>query len=102
MDYETGVIVAALLWLYGAVLHFTEERSLMNRNLRKIGYRFSWHAGKIVEMPSKDQNRTFAGWILRVVLFQGFSFLFVLLSWVMVIYAIGYVVYRLSKDFGAP
>lgn len=42
MDYESGVLIAFLLWALNAVMVIINVNSQFERNIHKIGMRLSW------------------------------------------------------------
>ena len=102
MDYETGVGLAFLTWLWGLVNLLISVNSQMEKNLNKIGQRLSWVTLSVKEMAAEDQNRPLWKSIGKFLLIAVIGLPFVLLSWVTVFLWLGQIIYRRSKDSGAP
>lgn len=100
--YEGGVAAAFLVWLYGVTNLIVTINSQLERNLRKIGKRTSWLSMTVTDMEAEDLKRSMASKIGRFMLVISLGFVSILLSWVSVMYFIGSIIYRLSKDAGAP
>lgn len=100
--YESGVLLAFLMWIFGAINSIISINSRMERNLNKIGMRRSWMDGSIKPMSIKDLERSTFACVARFLLLWGLSLPFIALSWLQVAFAIGLVIYRKNKDSGAP
>lgn len=100
--YETGVVVALLLWLYNAVMIVVSVNSQFERNLNRIGQRLSWLTLTPKPMEQEDQGRSAWSKALRYLLIVGIGLPFILLSWLNVALAAAIMIYRYSKDRGAP
>jgi hypothetical protein len=101
-SYEAGLLVAFLLWLWVTISAMVSINSRMNRNLHKIGQRLSWMTMTPKPMSAEDANRTAFGKVLKFLLLYGTGLPFVLASWLYVAYVVGLIIYRKSKDSGAP
>jgi hypothetical protein len=101
-DYETGIFVAFLLWLYNAVMVVVSVNSRLERNLNQMGQRLSWVTLTPKAMESGDLSRSTTLKILKYLLVVGIGLPFVLLSWLNVGLAIATILYRRAKDSGAP
>jgi hypothetical protein len=100
--YENGVFISLLLYgcyLVGLVVTIN---STAEKNLNKVGECHSWLTLKPVSMNSADFDRPIHKTIGRFVLVALWQGCFVLLSWVNVLFAVGALVFRFSKDYGAP
>ena len=74
----------------------------MNRNLHKIGQRLSWLTMTPKPMSAEELNYTTFRKVLKFLLLYGTGLPFVLTSWLYVAYVIALIIYRKSKDSGAP
>ena len=101
-DYETGIFVAFLLWLYNAVMIVVSVNSRLERNLNQMGQRLSWVTLTPKAMEPGDLSRSTTSKILKYLLGVGIGLPFVLLSWLNVGLAIATILYRRAKDSGAP
>lgn len=100
--YFIGVLFALLLWLWGAIYLIVALHSQFERNLNKIGQRLSWVTLTPKAMDSDDENRPLWRAIGKYLLIVGFGFPWILLSWLNVGLAVAMMIYRRSKDAGAP
>lgn len=100
--YETGVLIAFLLWLASVVRLLVALNSQLERNLRRIGMRQSW----LNLAPKPDEPDAWPSSLgakavkLAVLIVPGL--LGVLLSWVSVAWYVGSFLYFRAKDAGAP
>lgn len=101
-SYESGVAVAAMLWLYSAISLLVTINSTLERNLNRIGQRVSWLTRRPKPLEAEDQTKSLFSKVLKFTIIFGLSFPFIFLSWVYVALALAQVAYGLSKDFGAP
>lgn len=101
-SYESGVLVAFLLWLWSVVSALVLINSRMERNLNRIGQRLSWLTLTPKQMSAEEASRSAVRKIMKFVLIFGIGFPFILVSWLYVALAVGTLVYRKSKDAGAP
>lgn len=101
-DYETGIFVALLFWLYHAVMIVVSANSRLERNLNRMGQRLSWLTLTPKPMEPNDLSRSFIAKVFRYLLVVGIGLPFVLLSWVNVAIAVATILYRRTKDSGAP
>ncbi|OYU30228.1 MAG: hypothetical protein CFE39_14625 [Comamonadaceae bacterium PBBC2] len=101
-DYETGIFFAFLIWLYHAIMIVITVNSRFERNLNRIGQRLSWLTLMPKPMEQEDLSRSTTSKVLRYLLVIGISLLFVLLSWLNVGIAVATIIYRRTKDSGAP
>ncbi|MBS1191387.1 MAG: hypothetical protein H6R10_3179 [Rhodocyclaceae bacterium] len=101
-DYETGIFVAVLLWLYNAVMIVVSVNSRLERNLNRMGQRLSWFTLTPKAMEPEDLARSTTSKIFRYLLVVGIGLPFVLLSWLNVGLAVATILYRRAKDSGAP
>jgi hypothetical protein len=101
-SYEDGIAVAFLFWIFSVVALFTTLNSKFERNLNKIGQRTSWMTQSPTELTSDDIKRTALSKLLRFTLIYGIGLISILLSWLYVAMFVAQIVYRKSKDSGAP
>lgn len=101
-SYEVGVGVAFLLWAYSAIMLVVSVNSQFERNLNRFGQRLSWLTLTPKAMEPKDQTRSTAAKIFKYLFVVGFGLPFILTSWLYVLLAVGSIIYRLSRDAGAP
>lgn len=101
-DYETGLFIAFLLWLYNSVMIVVSVNSRLERNLNRMGQRLSWLTLTPKSMDPNDLSRTTLSKVLRYLFIVGIGLPFVLLSWLYVALAVGSILYRRAKDSGAP
>lgn len=100
--YESGLLVAFLLWLFSMVMLLVSVNSQFERNLNKIGQRLSWVTLTPIEIQPADLRRSMAVKVLRFFFIAAFGLFFVVFSWLYVVVWIGGFAYRKSKDAGAP
>ena len=100
--YEVGVAIAFLLWAYNAVMLIVSVNSLLERNLNKIGQRLSWLTLMPKEMEPEDLKRSTLAKVLKYLFIVGIGLPFVLTSWLYILLAVAGMLYRWSKDSGAP
>ena len=74
----------------------------MNRNLHKIGQRLSWLTMIPKPMSAEEVHHTTIRKVMKFLLLYGTGLPFVLASWLYVAYVVGLLIYRKSKDSGAP
>jgi len=101
-DYETGLLLAFLLWLYNAVAIVVSVNSRLERNLNRMGQRLSWLTLMPKPMDVEDRSRSTLSKVFRYLFIVGIGLPFVLLSWLYVVLAAGGIIYKRTKDFGAP
>jgi hypothetical protein len=102
MDYESGVLIAFLIWCFGLIAMLIKVNSQMNKNLQKIGFRLSWVSLNPKPMSEFDTNKPIWRIILKFLVIAFFGFLFIFLSWVQVVFFIGMLGYKFFQDIGAP
>ncbi len=100
--YESGLLIALLLWLWLTITSIVALNSRMNRNLRKIGQRLSWLTMTPKPISREEVNHGFVRIGLKFVIVFGTGLPFIFASWLYVIYIVGILFYRKSKDSGAP
>lgn len=101
-SYEMGVGVAFLLWAYGAIMLVVSVNSRFERNLNRFGQRLSWLTLTPKAMGPEDQTRSTTAKIFKYLFVVGFGLPFILTSWLYALLAVGSIIYRLTKDAGAP
>lgn len=101
-DYETGLLLAFLLWLYNVITSIVVINSRFERNMNKIVQRFSWLTMTMKWMDADDLKRSALMKFVKFSFLQFLGLLFVLTSWLSVLSTIGQIIYRMSKDSGAP
>lgn len=102
MNYETGVLFAFLVWLWGLAAIIINANSRFEKNLNKIGQRLSWLSYMPKPMEASDQNKTFGKSLGKFLLIAAIGLPFVFLSWVQILLYIGMALYKKSKDSGVP
>lgn len=101
-SYENGLIVSFLFYCYYIFNLLMTINSIAEKNLNKVGERYSWLTIRPKLMSASDFDRSFyktCTKFLLIVIWQG---LFVFLSWLNVLINIGYMIYRYSQDSGTP
>ncbi len=101
-SYESGLLIAFLLFIYGTSNVFVRVNSRMERNLNKVGMRLSWLTLNPKEMTSETDNPSFSKKLFKFILIAFFGFVIIFLSWVQVFLFVAGFVYRYNKDSGAP
>lgn len=101
-SYEGGLVVALLIWLFSTVMLIVSINSQFERNLNKIGLRLSWVTLESKPLDADDLCRSLVGKVFRFLLVVGIGFPFIFLSWLYVLFAVGFYIYKKSKDAGAP
>lgn len=64
-SYESGLLIAFLLFIYGTANVFVQLNSRMERNLNKVGMRLSWLSLNPKEMTSDTDNPPFTKKLLK-------------------------------------
>lgn len=100
--YETGALIAFLLWLYKNVSLVITINSTLERNLSRIEMRTSWLSRESVPLDAAYRTRPTWLHILRFLALAGFGLVGVLFSWLYVVLTVGSRVYEWSKDQGKP
>lgn len=75
MDYESGVLIAFLIWCFGLIAMLIKLNSQMNKNLKKIGCRISWVSLNPKPMSESDINKPIWRVILKFLTIAFFGFL---------------------------
>ena len=101
-EYETGLLLAFLLWLWVTISAIVSINSRMNRNLQKIGQRLSWLTMSPKPMSPEEASHTTPRKVMKFLLLYGTGLPFVFTSWLYVLYVAVLLVYRKTKDSGAP
>ncbi len=101
-NYENGIFIALLFWLYNAVMIVVLANSRFEKNLNRMGQRLSWLTLTPQRLEPEDLSRSTISKVLRYLFLVGVGLPFVLLSWVNVAFAVAMILYRLAKDSGAP
>lgn len=101
-EYESGLILAFLLWLWITISAIVSINSRMNRNLQKIGQRLSWLTMSPKPISPEEASQTTFRKVMKFLLLYGTGLPFVLASWLYVLYVVILLVYRKTKDSGAP
>lgn len=102
VSYESGLLLAFLLWLWAVVNALVLINSRMETNLNRIGQRLSWLTLTPKAMSAEDSIRSPFRKAVKFSLIFGAGLPFVLASWLYVAVVAGTVIYRRSKDAGAP
>lgn len=100
--YETGLLLAALLWVYRSIARLVIINSRFERNLNKVGQRVSWSTLTVTPMTKGDGDQSIAWKTGKYLLITFGTLPLVVLSWLDVIWTVGVLAYRWSKDRGAP
>lgn len=100
--YETGVVAALLVWLYRCAHLLVLINSTLERNLNRVGQRLSWASSRPIDMTESEARRGPLSTTLRYTLVVLGMLPFVLLSWADVLWTLGHMAYRYTKDVGAP
>lgn len=101
-SYEFGLLIAFLLWLWTVVNALVLINSRLERNLNRIGQRLSWLTLTPTAMSAEDLNCSQLRKAAKFLLIFGTGLPFVFASWLYVALVAGTVMYRKSKDAGAP
>jgi hypothetical protein len=101
-DYESGCLIAFLIFVYGNFNVLVQTNSRMEKNFNKVGMRLSWLTLSPEEMTSSTDNPTFIRKLFKFSIIVFVGLFFVLLSWVQVLLFIAGYFYKASKDAGAP
>ncbi len=101
-SYESGVWLAFLLWLWTVISAIVGLNSKMARNLNKIGQRLSWLTMTPKPISPEEANYSWIRKLMKFLLVHGIGLPFILTSWLYVTYSLGVLLYRKSKDSGAP
>jgi len=76
--------------------------SIAEKNLNKVGERYSWLTLKPKLMSTSDFGRPLYKSAIKFFIILIWQGIFVFLSWLNVFINIGYIIYRFSQDSGAP
>jgi hypothetical protein len=101
-SYESGLLIAFLLFIYGTTNVFVQVNSRMERNLNKVGMRLSWLSLNPKEMTSDTDNPPFTKKLLKFLAIVLLGFVMIFLSWIQVFLFVAGFFYRFNKDSGAP
>ncbi|MDP1924425.1 MAG: hypothetical protein Q8K57_06535 [Thiobacillus sp.] len=101
-SYESGLGIAFMLWLAGIVITLVWINSRFEQNLNKIGQRLGWLTLNPKAMDAEEMKRSTFRKILKFLFIVGIGLPGVLLSWLYVAWFVGSVVYKRTKDAGAP
>lgn len=101
-SYENGIGIAFILWLAGIVMTLVSINSTMERNLNRIGQRLSWLTLSPKAMDAEEVRHSTLRKIFKFLLIAAIGLLGVLLSWLYVAWFVGAIVYKRTKDAGAP
>ncbi|HSV68913.1 MAG TPA: hypothetical protein VLI72_02285 [Methylibium sp.] len=102
MDYETGVLIALLLWAFNAIMVIVNVNSQFERNIRKIGMRLSWLTLQPKPLSVEAKNRSWWKNVGKYLFLTLFGLPWTLLSWLYVAMAAGMFLWRWSKTSGTP
>jgi hypothetical protein len=101
-SYEAGLLVAFCLWLWITVAALVAINSRMERNLNRIGQRLSWLTLTPKPLSPEEIHHSALRKVAKFLLLYGTGLPFVLASWLYVAYVVALLIYRRSKDSGAP
>ncbi len=101
--YVAGVVVGLLIWFWRIIYAFLQINSQVVENLNLIGKRLSWLDFSVKEITLRNVNEgVFFKIIKFFLLWVLLPLIFVLTSWVYVVYVVGIFVYQKSKEKGMP
>lgn len=100
MTYEAGLLVAFFVWVWSVGSRIVTSRSLMAKNLAKVGQRVSWSTGAFTPEPPVGGRGLKRFLLLATV--ETASLLFVLTSWLYVFIVGAMMLSGHWKDRGAP
>lgn len=101
-SYESGLGIAFILWLASIVITLVWINSRFEQNLNKIGQRLSWLTLNPKAMDAEEMKRSTFRKIFKFLFIVGIGLPGLLLSWLYVAWFVGSVVYKRTKDAGAP
>ena len=101
-SYESGLLIAFLLFIYGTSNVFVQVNSRMERNLNKVGMRLSWLTLNPKKMTSDTDNPSLSKKLFKFFIFAFFGFIMIFLSWIQVFLFVAGFVYCFKKDSCAP
>lgn len=101
-SYESGLGIAFILWLASIVITLVWINSRFEQNLNKIGQRLSWLTLNPKAMDAEEMKRSTLRKIFKFLFIVGIGLPGLLLSWLYVAWFVGSVVYKRTKDAGAP
>lgn len=79
-SYESGLVIAFLLWFIGTIHTLVLINSKLQRNLIKIGQRLSWITLTPKPMEGEDLNRSTFSKTVKFIFIAGIGLVSVLLS----------------------
>ena len=100
-EYETGLLLAFVLWLANAIVIVTSVNSTLEQNLNRIGQRLSWVTLTPKTMDQDDVARSTLAKVFRYLIIVRAGLPFMFLSWLYVA-DVGLALYRRARDSGAP
>jgi hypothetical protein len=101
-SYESGLGIAFMLWSASIVITLVWINSRFEKNLNKIGQRLSWLTLNPKAMDAEEMKRSTFRKLFKFLFIVGIGLPAILLSWLYVAWFVGTVVYKHTKDAGAP
>lgn len=102
MDYGSGVFVALLIWLVFLIVSLVKINSQLERNLNKFGRRHSWLSLTAKPITPDDLERSTLSKILKFIFIHAVGFLSIFLSWLYVLWVVGFFIYNITQLHGTP
>lgn len=100
--YETGALVAFLLWCYTTAMMVVNLNSQAARNLRKVGLRYRWSNLQPVRMEADDYHPLPVWTTFKVLIYCALGIVSIIFSWLSVFYSFVMIVHSWSKATGKP
>ena len=101
-SYEKGVLISFIFYCYYIFNLLVTINSKAERNLNKVGERFSWLTLSPKLMTASDFDRPLFKKIGKFFLIASCQGIFIFLSWINVFINIAFILYRYRQDSGAP
>ena len=101
-SYESGLILATLLWLWTTISALVVINSRMERNLNRIGQSISWLTLKPEPILASEIHQSQLRKSIKFLLIYGIGLFLVLGSWIYVASFVAMIIHRMRMDSGAP
>ena len=100
--YETGMLLAFMLWIFNSVMLVVQLNSRMENNLNRVGQRLSWLTMRPKMMASSDLKSSVLKKVLKYGFLASLGLIGIFFSWISVAVTAVSFAYKWSKDYGTP
>lgn len=101
--YESGLLVALIIWFWRLIYAFLQLNSKKAKNLKLIGKRLSWLDLSVKNISIKFIEESIFYKVIKFSLIWIIvPLVFVLTSWIYVVYNVGIFLYKRSQNSGIP